>query len=362
MALGTSKMFDNYKQQILNKNQNQDENKSKSYADDRFISFVPDKSFRFRLLFYIDDTSKRKTPFIEQYIHAFYDKDTRSREVVICPTSEYIKGNFGFNQCSVCNNNKKLWKELSTGNKTSKELYDQVKRKFHGYALVYVVNDGANPENNGKVKLMHYGKDIKKFFKQEIIGDENSVDPVGSSAFSLESGYDLLISVALIKDPNSDDSYKEYTCKFAREKSAINIDVEKLEAEIKALNFDKDYYKITPTEQINEFFQKFVLEKITEDEEKHEPAELDDMYQPQVKTNTPEKAEKVPAEKVEKIEKPEKVEKAKPIATNNKVEKIDKIDELTSSMTLVNKDVSKESKNVGDDFDLDAILKDIDSK
>ena len=333
MPIGTSKMFDNYKQMIKGK-QSSGNSKSKN-VDERFVAFMAQNSYRFRLLFFLNDKSDRKTPFIEQFIHTYYDPETKSRETIICPTSEYIKGNFGFNMCPTCTNNSKLWKEIEKGNKSSGELYDQLKRRFHGYALVYVVNDGFNPENNGKVKLMHFGKDIKKFFKAEIIGTETSVDPIGSAAFDLENGYDLLITVTDVK--SGEETYKHYECKFAREKTTIHVDLVKLETEIKALRFDEDYFKVTPAEDLQKFYQNYILEKITANNDIEE----------------------------ELVQQPVETKKTSTVPSNTKVETVETIDEVMNTPTTPApapiSSVEKKEKPA-DDFDLDSILAEIDGK
>jgi hypothetical protein len=83
---------------------------------------------------------------------------------IICPSSEYVHGVNGFQMCPVCRNNNKLWKDSKNGSETAKQLYRQFKRKLNGYALVFMINDPVNPENNGKVKIVVESTDSVKTY------------------------------------------------------------------------------------------------------------------------------------------------------------------------------------------------------
>jgi hypothetical protein len=53
--------------------------------------------------------------------------------------------------------NSQLW---NSGVESDKEIARKQKRKLQYYANIYVVEDAANPENNGKVMLYKFGKKI----------------------------------------------------------------------------------------------------------------------------------------------------------------------------------------------------------
>lgn len=277
MALVSRNQFGDFRKQIEEREQRET---SGSFIDPRFIAFKPGNTYRFRLLFYLDEQNPaRKEPFIYQYVHSFWEADTKRKGHVVCPTSAYLKGKAGFNTCPVCVNNSRLFKDWKeTHSKTSRALYDLFKRKYSGYGLAFVISDPSNAENNNKAKLFRFGSEITTFLKREIFGiiekkngsdGEGSVDaavdagldPVGSAAFDLEAGYDLIITVTSKVDPEDPTrKYNNYSCKFAREKSNVKMDAAKLEAEIKALNFDKDFYTQSTQEEINTFFREFVMD------------------------------------------------------------------------------------------------------
>lgn len=263
MSLATKKMFENYKM-TLDKMME----KPKRSADPRIIDMKPDTTLRVRLLFYVEPGSDRSGPFVEKYIHYVFDPATKQGSTVVCPTSLYISGNAGFRDCPICTNNSNLWNDYKANQSlSSKELYDKFKRKFYGFALVYVINDPTNKDNNGKVRILKYGVSISNFFQKEIFGkdvkskdnepEERYSDCVGSAAFDLDSGYDLIIAIE--KNVTPIGTYNKYSPKFAREKTPVNVDKEQLERQIKELSFDKDFLVRSTREDIMKFYQDHVL-------------------------------------------------------------------------------------------------------
>jgi len=73
--------------------------------------------------------------------------------------------------------NSKLW---NTGLDSDKEKARETKRRLKYYANIYVVNDPANPENNGTVKLFAFGKKIFDKLNDLMnpqFEDEKAIDP-----------------------------------------------------------------------------------------------------------------------------------------------------------------------------------------
>lgn len=301
MGLSNTNMFNKYKELVKNRN----EEASKKVADDRFVQMKAGNVYRMRLLYYTDENLKRTEPFIEQYNHVYWDEVSREFGKIICPSSEYVHGVNGFQMCPVCRNNNKLWKDSKNGSETAKQLYRQFKRKLNGYALVFMINDPVNPENNGKVKILRYGTTIADFFKAEILGetkgkDKDNVvsDPVGSDAFDLDAGYDFILSVT--SNPTPEGTFNAYSCKFAREKTSVNVDVDKLEAEIKLLKFDEDFYVSSTKEEIQEFYTNYVLDSVVSDiPESSEANKINETTAAEVIVQEKPKVEEVKEEQIE---------------------------------------------------------------
>lgn len=80
-------------------------------------------------------------------------------------------------ECPVCEANRELW---NTGSKANQEIVRERKRKLSYYSNVYVIQDKAHPENEGKLFLFKYGKKIfdkiTAAMKPEF-DDETPIDP-----------------------------------------------------------------------------------------------------------------------------------------------------------------------------------------
>lgn len=247
-------------------------------TDNRIIEWKQGSTFKGRLIYWYPDGGQRKEPFILQYKHSFWDKETKERGDIICPTSEYLSDRNGFNQCPVCQSTNEFYKDYNVETKTwnspaSSEMYRHFKRSFHGYALVYVVNDPANEDNNGHVRILRFGDTIAKFLKKKIFGVErikgkltpvsDQDDVIAFSAFDLENGYNLNIAISA---NDSNPQWNVYSPEFARKTSNIGKTIEELEAEIKTLNFDRDFYRSSSPEEIKKFHRAFVLRQSIDDE------------------------------------------------------------------------------------------------
>lgn len=66
------------------------------------------------------------------------------------------------------------YKILRTGNEEEKEKAKAIVRAEKWLVNVYVVNDPVNPENNGKVKVLRYGKQIHNIIMDAIEGEDSA--------------------------------------------------------------------------------------------------------------------------------------------------------------------------------------------
>lgn len=228
--------------------------------DTRFIKFKAGNTYQFRLLYSVDDPTKRNKPFIAKYTHSHWDEDADfdKLKIVTCPTSEYILYNKGFTKCPICKATRKFYKDKENGSESAEELYSQYRRKFHGYAMVYVINDPTNEENNGTIKLIHYGVTIQKWLKLQIFGINEKGelvddDCIGADAFKLDKGYNLKITVG------KKGEYNSYTCEFARKPSKIDITQDDIAQANIDLKFDEEYCTRSTDEELDEFYKKYVL-------------------------------------------------------------------------------------------------------
>lgn len=246
--------------------------------DPRILNWTSGHTYKMRLLFWVPDGGERSSPFIYQYRHAYYDRDSHERGEIICPTSEYISDRKGFDQCKTCSATNNFYKDFNKETKkwesaSSKALYDQFKRRFYGFALVYVINDPSNEANNGHVRIMPFGDTIGQFLRKKIFGVEKVSgklvpvkdldDVIEFAAFDLEKGYNLHVAVT----PNaSNPKWNDYSPEFARKETDTNISIEDIEEEIKSLNFDKDFYRHNSPAEQDIFYKSFVVREEVKDE------------------------------------------------------------------------------------------------
>ena len=59
-----------------------------------------------------------------------------------------------------------------TGTEDEKSKMEAVRRSEKWLVNVYVIDDPANPENNGKVKILRYGKQLQKIILEAIEGED----------------------------------------------------------------------------------------------------------------------------------------------------------------------------------------------
>ena len=122
----------------------------KSYVDDRIWKPVMDKTGTgFAIIRFLPAPKGEELPWAKLWSHAFQG-----------PTGQwYIENSLttiGQND-PVSEHNSALW---NSGVESDKEIARKQKRKLQYYSNIYVVKDGANPENEGKVFLYRYGKKI----------------------------------------------------------------------------------------------------------------------------------------------------------------------------------------------------------
>ena len=142
----------------------------KSYVDDRLWKPVMDKSGNgYAVIRFLPAVDGEDMPWAKVWNHAFQG-----------PTGQwYIENSLttiGQND-PVSEMNSAYW---NSGVESDKEIARKQKRKLQYFANIYVVEDSANPENEGKVMLYRFGKKI--FDKcmeamQPAFKDETPINP-----------------------------------------------------------------------------------------------------------------------------------------------------------------------------------------
>ena len=184
----------------------------KSYVDERIWKPVMDKTGNgFAIIRFLPAPDGEELPWAKRWNHAFQG-----------PTGQwYIENSLttiGQND-PVSELNTKFW---NSGVESDKEIARKQKRKLQYYSNIYVVKDGANPQNEGKVFLYRYGKKIfDKVMEtmQPAFEDETPVNP-----FDLWKGANFKLKLRKV------DGYWNYDKSEFAESSALLDDDDALEA------------------------------------------------------------------------------------------------------------------------------------
>ena len=143
---------------------------SSSFKD--IIRTEIDKTYVVRLLPYIKDPSKT---FFHYYQHSWNSLATGKFISAISPTT--------FGERDPISELK--YKLIRTGTDEEKKKASSLSWSEKWLVNAYVVDDPTNPENNGKVKVLQFGKQLHKIIMRAINGDDS--DELGPRVFSLKS-------------------------------------------------------------------------------------------------------------------------------------------------------------------------------
>ena len=184
----------------------------KSYVDERLWKPVMDKVGNgYAVIRFLPAPEGEDMPWAKVWNHAFqgptgqwYIENSLTTVGQNDPVSEY---------------NSKLW---NSGVESDKEIARKQKRKLQYYSNIYVVEDPANRDNEGKVFLYRYGKKIfDKIMEamQPAFQDETAVNP-----FDFWEGADFKLKLRKV------DGYWNYDKSEFADPSALFDNDEEIEA------------------------------------------------------------------------------------------------------------------------------------
>jgi hypothetical protein len=164
-----------------------------SNSDERFWKPEVDKAGNgYAVIRFLPAPDGEDVPFVRYYDHAFqgpggawYIENSLTTLGQQDPVSEY---------------NSQLW---NTGIESNKTVARNQKRNLRYVSNIYVVNDPAHPENNGKVFLFRYGKKIFEKLNDAMnpkFPDDPKVNP-----FNLWTGANFKLKIT------KEDGYRSYS-------------------------------------------------------------------------------------------------------------------------------------------------------
>ncbi len=175
MSAFNSTMFQSIKDALVS------DSKQNNNNYNEIMSCRPGNTYTVRLLPYTPDPVKT---FFHYYNHGW----------VSYATGQYVQNlspqTFGERDPIA----EERYKVLRTGSEEEKERMQAVKRLEKWLVNVYVIDDPTKPDNNGKVKMLRYGKQLHKIITEAIEGED--AEEFGPRIFDLGSeGVSLKIKV-----------------------------------------------------------------------------------------------------------------------------------------------------------------------
>lgn len=136
---------------------NDNENNTASYTE--ILKTTPGNTYTVRLLPFAKDP---KNTFFHYFNHGW----------VSFATGQYVQSlspmTFGERDPIA----EERFRILRTGTEDEKEKVKAIKRLEKYLVNVYVIDDPTNPDNNGKIKMLRYGKQVHKIIMEAIEGED----------------------------------------------------------------------------------------------------------------------------------------------------------------------------------------------
>lgn len=139
------------------------------------------------------------------------------------------------------------------GTDDEKEKIKSVRRAEKWLVNAYVVDDTENPDNNGEIKIIRYGKQLDKIIRRAIDGEDS--DEFGARVFDLGSnGVNLKIEV------ESQGEYPTYvSSRFTGSKSDLGLSDSRVEEIYKSIHKLDEVFQVKSYEELEKMFQEHYL-------------------------------------------------------------------------------------------------------
>jgi hypothetical protein len=136
------------------------------------LKFEAGNTYQVRL---VPNPNSPKETIFHYYNHGWNSNATGKYVAALCPTT------FG----DTCPIDAYYLKTYRTGTQSEKDTARVLSRKEAWMVNVYVVSDPVNSENEGKVKILRYGKELAKIIESALEGDD-------SAEFGVEKVFDIV--------------------------------------------------------------------------------------------------------------------------------------------------------------------------
>lgn len=146
-----------------------------------------------------------------------------------------------------------------SGNKTDEALAREIRRSEQWMVNAYVISNPTNPELEGEVKILRYGKQLDKIIKDAVEGDD--ADEYGPAVFDLtENGCNLRVKVE-----TNEGGYPTYvSSRFLKSSAIPGLTKNKIEETYNKAFDLSNLLQIKPYEELEEMINIHLLNKSTE--------------------------------------------------------------------------------------------------
>jgi hypothetical protein len=262
-----NKMFESIKGAL-------NDNKSANSNYSEILRCSPGNTYTVRLVPYLEDTAKT---FFHYYNHGWTS----------FATGQYVQAlslqTFGDRDPIA----EERFRLSRMGTEEEKAKAAELRRAEKWLVSVYVVDDPTNEDNNGKVKIFRYGKQIQKIIDEAIEGED--AEEFGARIFDMgPDGVNLKIKV------DKQGEYPSYTSSRFTTVGKLNLSDDEIE-EVHKSAFDLE--TVFPAKTVDELKEMFA-EHFTCADTDEGTDDSDDTPKPEPKPEP--KAKKQPAMKTEK--------------------------------------------------------------
>jgi len=231
--------YDKILQTIVSASTPKTENKNKNFLKIDTIGNV----ITGRLLPWLKDS---QYSLINHYHHGWKSKQTGTGLFYLCPNSYFEK-------CPICSKSVNLWR---SNDPILKKVSEPIRRRQNWIVNFYVISDQKNPENNGTVKILKFGKQISDKIKMAQEGADKDI--YGQRIWRLdEQGCNFRIITE--KNSSSPEGWPTYNNSGFLPPSAIaGMTSDKMDDILTKQTFD-----------LTTLFKKYSYEELTAEMNKH---------------------------------------------------------------------------------------------
>jgi hypothetical protein len=203
-------MFDAIKQSLQSSSE---KNGGGNALYKEILKFTPGNTYQVRL---VPNPKAPAESIFHYYNHGWNSNSTGKFVTALCPTT------FG----ESCPIDTYYLKTYRAGTESEKAAAAVLSRKEGWMVNVLVVSDPENPENEGKVKILRYGKELAKIIDSALKGDD--ADEFGvEKVFDVEGGSTLRIKCeARTGNARGSKQYVTYASSKFLSPSKIDADVD----------------------------------------------------------------------------------------------------------------------------------------